>query len=135
MGNLGDVDFMYLNENNLSGSIPDSLAGLLDAVSPADIKTLLSIPIMQFVPTSNILLSLFQDDLFLFGNQLTGTIPEGFGNLVDLVNLYLHDNLLSGSIPTSLAKLKRLQRLYLNDNKLSGEIPSALANIIGLERT
>ena len=33
MGNLGDVDFMYLNENNLSGSIPDSLAGLLDAVS------------------------------------------------------------------------------------------------------
>ena len=40
---LGDVDFMYLNENKFTGSISEELAGLLDA-----------------------------DDLFLFGNQLTG---------------------------------------------------------------
>ena len=32
MGNLGDVDFMYLNENQLIGPIPDEMAGLLDAV-------------------------------------------------------------------------------------------------------
>ena len=43
MGNLGDVDFMYLNENQLTGSLPDEMSGLLDA-----------------------------DDLFLFDNQLTG---------------------------------------------------------------
>jgi len=32
MGKLGDVDFMYLNENQLTGTLPDELSGLLDAV-------------------------------------------------------------------------------------------------------
>eukprot|EP00245_Coleochaete_scutata_P015281 TRINITY_DN6749_c0_g1_i15.p1 TRINITY_DN6749_c0_g1~~TRINITY_DN6749_c0_g1_i15.p1 ORF type:complete len:141 (+),score=10.90 TRINITY_DN6749_c0_g1_i15:35-457(+) len=69
--------------------------------------------------------------LDLSGNSLTGSIPESLGteslgSLTNLSQLYLYSNNLTGSIPNSLGALSNLDVLLLNENKLSGSIPNSL---------
>jgi len=47
----------------------------------------------------------------LYGNNLTGPIPESLGNLTSLEGLELQKNALSGAIPSSLGNIKTLQFL------------------------
>ncbi|KDO47976.1 hypothetical protein CISIN_1g001738mg [Citrus sinensis] len=61
-------------------------------------------------------------------NQLTGTIPHEIGKLTNLQLLYLDFNLLEGSIPFSLGNLTLLTELELQSNYLQGNIPSSLGN-------
>lgn len=49
----------------------------------------------------------------MHGNNLTGTIPQSFGNLTNLVRLELQKNSLSGTIPASLGNIKTLKFLYV----------------------
>ena len=70
--------------------------------------------------------------LFLFGNQLTGTIPMELGNLASLEWLVLYQNQLTGKIPPELGKLARLEWLWLFNNQLAGEIPADLGNLTNL---
>lgn len=54
-------------------------------------------------------------DLFareLYNNNISGSIPERFGNLKNLESLDLYSNSLSGPIPDSLGKLTKLSALY-----------------------
>ncbi|XWS28514.1 hypothetical protein CRYUN_Cryun25bG0076200 [Craigia yunnanensis] len=60
--------------------------------------------------------------LWLHGNQFTGTIPENIGNLTSLKDLNLNRNQLIGLIPESLANME-LDNLVLNNNQLMGPIP------------
>ncbi|KAF3958533.1 hypothetical protein CMV_016572 [Castanea mollissima] len=60
--------------------------------------------------------------LWLHGNQFTGTIPQGIGNLTSLKDLNLNGNQLVGLIPEGLASLE-LDNLDLNNNRLMGPIP------------
>jgi PKD repeat protein len=71
-------------------------------------------------------------EIFLSGNQLTGTIPD-FSALPNLTKLYLYSNQLTGTIP-NFSALPNLTVLYLHSNKLTGTIPnfSALSNLTGL---
>jgi hypothetical protein len=68
----------------------------------------------------------------LWGNQLTGTIPN-FSGLPNLRELVLSSNQLTGTIP-NFSALPNLQRLYLDSNQLTGTIPnfSVLPNLHGL---
>jgi len=68
-------------------------------------------------------------DIYMFSNQLSGSIPAELGNLVRLQKLSLHDNQLIGSIPSELGNLSNLTILSLGDNLLSGSIPSELGNL------
>ncbi len=67
--------------------------------------------------------------LNLWENQLTGSIPPELGNLSNLTYLNLRDNWLSGSIPPELGNLSNLIGLYLSDNQLTGCIPEALRDV------
>ena len=71
--------------------------------------------------------------LDLVYNQLNGAIPPELGNLEALQSLYLSDNQLSGSIPSELGNLAALQQLYIFNNQLSGSIPPELGNLTALE--
>jgi hypothetical protein len=71
--------------------------------------------------------------LSFWGNQLTGSIPREFGNLVNLQELWLSRNRLTGSIPSELGQLYQLTRLQLEGNQLSGSIPKELGNLMNLD--
>jgi len=60
--------------------------------------------------------------LWLFGNELSSTLPSEIGSLKSLVELDLESNFFTGSIPTELFQLTRLETLYMYDNILSGEV-------------
>ena len=71
--------------------------------------------------------------LYLYVNQLSGTIPPELGNLSTLTRLRLNDNQLTGTVPPELGKLGNLNWLYLNSNQLTGTIPPELGNLSKLE--
>ncbi|CDP19927.1 unnamed protein product [Coffea canephora] len=112
--NLGDLtNLQYLNlEENLFGG---NSTGDLDFIAS----------VMANLPNQ-------LTKLFLGGNQLSGTIPEGFGKIANLYVLGLESNYLSGVIPRDFGKLQNLQFLSLYQNELSGQIVSTLCNATGL---
>ena len=71
--------------------------------------------------------------LFLWQNQLTGSIPSTLGDLTNLRELFLGSNQLTGSIPSTLGDLTNLQGLDLGWNDLTGSIPSTLASLTSLD--
>mmetsp|Transcript_27870 Transcript_27870/g.67806 ORF Transcript_27870/g.67806 Transcript_27870/m.67806 type:complete len:315 (-) Transcript_27870:647-1591(-) len=89
------MKYLYLNDNNLEGTISPSISQL-----------------------SNL------KHLGLANNQLTGSIPSGIGKLTSLLELNMGTNVLSGSIPSETGALPTLVQLLLGNNLLTGAIPS-----------
>ena len=100
IGNLVNLEGLYLASNQLSGEIPSAIGNLVNL-----------------------------NDLYLSYNQLSGEIPSEIGNLVNLIDLYLSYNQLSGEIPSEIGNLVNLIDFYLSSNQLSGEIPESICNI------
>ncbi|CAM8991467.1 unnamed protein product [Rhodiola kirilowii] len=61
--------------------------------------------------------------IFAYGCQLRGNIPNEIGNLSSLVTLQLWSNKLTGYIPATLGNLQDLQDLGISGNNLIGPIP------------
>ncbi|KAA8529791.1 hypothetical protein F0562_034352 [Nyssa sinensis] len=93
---LSLVNSIDLSSNNLSGEVPQELAGL------------------SRLGTLNLSI-----------NHLTGKIPESIGSLLRLETLDLSRNQFSGPIPPSMASLTALNHLNLSYNNLSGRIPTS----------
>jgi hypothetical protein len=73
--------------------------------------------------------------LWLYHNQLQGTIPPELCHLTQLKSLGLGRNQLSGEIPACLGeKLTQLQILYLSENALTGVLPSSLGKLNSLQQ-
>ena len=70
--------------------------------------------------------------LYLYGNGLTGSIPESLGGLANAQELYLNYNALTGPIPPELGNLTKLKSLTLRHNALTGPIPPELGNLTNL---
>ena len=88
LGNLANLQFLWLNNNQLNGPIPAELGNL-----------------------SNLLY------LVLNNNQLSGPIPAELGNLTNLIALEFRDNLLLwGPLPLSLTNLSLGHFGYSNTN-------------------
>ncbi|XP_059642876.1 putative leucine-rich repeat receptor-like serine/threonine-protein kinase At2g24130 [Cornus florida] len=120
IGQLAELEYLYLQENKIFGSIPSNLANLTNLV-------LLNL-------TSNLLNGIsaeisglpFLEQLFLSHNKFTGTIPVALGQLPHLGLLDLSNNTFSGEIPEFLGNLTKINFLFLNNNLLSGVIPGSL---------
>jgi len=67
--------------------------------------------------------------LYLWGNQLSGSIPSELGNLTNLTELYLDGNQLSGEIPSELGDLTNLTALWLSGNGLRGCVPAVWRSV------
>ncbi|KAK7340639.1 hypothetical protein VNO77_21348 [Canavalia gladiata] len=128
----GLVYTILVGENKLMGPFPtnlfekcDGLNGLLLNVS----YTMLS----GQIPSKFGRMCRSLKFLDASGNQITGPIPLGLGDLVSLVSLNLSRNHLQGQIPISLGQLKDMKFLSLADNNLSGSIPTSLERLYSLE--
>ena len=99
----GYVSQLYLQSNQLSGTIPPELGSLSN---------------LQY--------------LNLDSNLLSGSIPPQLGSLSSLYEMYLSNNLLSGSIPSELSGLTNIYYLNLYSNELSGAIPESLVSLVNL---
>ncbi|KAL5132552.1 putative LRR receptor-like serine/threonine-protein kinase [Glycine soja] len=72
--------------------------------------------------------------LDLTWNNFNGSIPKSLGRLSSVVNLSLLGNRLTGSIPSEIGDMASLQELNLEDNQLEGPLPQSLGKMSNLLR-
>ena len=127
IGNLSDLQAMYLYLNQLTGNLPPALANM----NSLQYLSLFRNQLTGNIPTEMGNMTSLQA-LSLSSNQLSGTIPVELGNLSNLRSLSLGNNQLSGTIPIELSSLSNLEMLSLSNNQLTGSIPSELATLTNL---
>ncbi len=104
LGNLRQLQLLFLSSNNLSGPIPASFANLLQL-----------------------------QDIRLSRNHLIGPVPSFMGNLTQLEIIHLRTNQLCGRVPATLTNLIHLDDndgLNLDHNRLITQVDSTLAAFI-----
>ncbi len=118
----GRITKIDLEENQLSGSIPD-----LSALTDLKRLDLRNNQLSGSIPDLSALTNL--EWLWLSYNQLSGSIPN-LSMLTNLELLGLSYNQLSGSIPDLSHASNTLTALYLTNNQLCGEITPSLASLV-----
>ncbi|KAJ8765707.1 hypothetical protein K2173_014829 [Erythroxylum novogranatense] len=121
IGNLSNLEILFLPYTNLIGEIPESI-GKLVSLRNFDISN--NFVTGKIPDTISQLRSIEQIELF--NNQLYGGLPESLSKLSTLLRFDASQNNLTGILPEKIAAMK-LESLNLNDNKLTGEIPEVLA--------
>ncbi|KAL5571092.1 hypothetical protein UlMin_020689 [Ulmus minor] len=144
LGNLTNLELLWLSGCNLVGRIPASFSRLTRLVNLDLSLNRLS----GSIPSSITSLESIEQ-IELFNNSLSGELPSGWSNLtklrrfdasmneltgmildelceLPLGSLNLYDNRFEGRLPESIAKSPNLYELKLFNNKLSGELPSQL---------
>ncbi|XP_042508276.1 probable LRR receptor-like serine/threonine-protein kinase At3g47570 [Macadamia integrifolia] len=131
LGNLQNLQVFSIGENQFGTGEVNDLDFVIYLVNCTHLKTLVlenngfKGPLPNFSANLSTQLSM----LYLGWNQISGTIPAGIENLVNLTSLGMSQNFLQGNIPPSIGKLSKLQILTLDGNKLSGQIPSSIGNL------
>ena len=129
LGSLSNLEQLHLYRNELWGAIPPELGGLSNL---EELHLGINALTGAIPPELGNLTNLKW--LFLYRNELSGAIPPELGGLSNLEQLHLYSNDLSGAIPPELGDLSNLEQLYLNSNALSGPIPPELGDLSNLER-
>ena len=126
-----DVDYqlrhMWLHQNDLTGGLGEGLASFANLEQLLLYENMLSSTIPAAVSALSELTYL---DISL--NSFSGTLPDTFDRLTLLTNLYLSNNQFSGTIPKSISALP-LQFLWVDSNELSGNIHGGLGDLIELQ--
>ncbi|GMY21065.1 probable LRR receptor-like serine/threonine-protein kinase At3g47570 [Fagus crenata] len=121
--NCTQLEYLYLNSNQLVGELPSSVSNLSDNLQ-------------EFCIDDNFFTGSFPQEferyqnltaLSIQKNSFRGKIPNSFGKLQQLKRLVVYENLFSGEIPDFFSNLTQLYLLNMGNNLLSGSIPVSLA--------
>ncbi len=142
LGPDGRVVEVWLADNNLTGTLPESLKNLDSLkrfyfwnnpeLSGNLFDFLINYPALERVSahdcnfTGTILPDVFHPGLLeirVFNNQLTGEIPIEISNSPLMDQFNVSGNLLTGTIPTSIGELKNVIELNLSGNEITGGLP------------
>ncbi|KAI3442577.1 Protein kinase domain-containing protein [Psidium guajava] len=125
---------LYINYLGSGGSDADELSFLCSLTNATYLEVLV-MGANRFGGTLPVCLGNFSATftyLEVVQNLISGEIPKGICNLVNLQRLRMDDNFLSGPIPSDLGNLSNLAVLTLSGNNLSGIIPSSLQSLQNL---
>lgn len=125
----GRVTAISLQQNNLSGFIPETFSNL------TELKTFNirlnnvngSFPLASFTNQTQL------EYVDVNSNFMTGFIPPEIANLTNLWHLDIGWNGFNGAIPPEITNLNNLQNLYLHNNQFSGTIPSGPGTMPNLQ--
>jgi hypothetical protein len=92
---------IYLNENLLTGSIPESWWTTMTSL----------------------------EDLRIDLNMLTGTLSTAIGLLPNMTVLSVYDNLMTGTLPSELGQLSSLNTIYLDGNSFTGSLNDTVCGL------
>ncbi|XP_077219026.1 uncharacterized protein LOC143853176 [Tasmannia lanceolata] len=131
LGSLQSLSLLFLGGNRIGTGETDDLNFISTLSNCSQLKTL-DLQQNRFggkLPASITNLSMQMDRLTVGENKISGIIPVGIENLVNLTVLSMNQNSLTGTIPAGIGKLQQLNFLDFSENKLSGEIPWSIGNI------
>ena len=119
-------DTLYLDNNELSGVLPDELFSLTSILSlRLSNNTLISGEIPESIGNANETLK----QLIITNTSLGGNLPDQLFSLGELTNLDLAYNSFSGTLSEDFGLLQKLLELRLNDNLFTGAIPTTFEEI------
>ncbi|TYH19006.1 hypothetical protein ES288_A05G318500v1 [Gossypium darwinii] len=118
IGNIHSLEIFSAPNMSLNGEIPHSILNGSSLKAIYVMLNHLSGKLPDIRSDSNL------EELHLWGNNLSGNIPESISNVSKLRNIALMANSFSGHIPNSLGNLKFLEELRLWKNNLTIETNS-----------
>ena len=124
LGNLTNLRVLNLHSNKLSGDLPDlsRITGLEELYLPNNYdETVQDSGLTGTVPTWLNGMTKMRE-LWLWGNQLSGTIPDLSG-MTSLQKLKLANNMLTGGVPDGSMLPPNVTWLIIDSNPLGGGIP------------
>ncbi|KAI3809449.1 hypothetical protein L1987_25423 [Smallanthus sonchifolius] len=131
---LREISFISLYSNFFGSKEGDEMK-FIDSLQNCTRLETLDLSYCKFqgvLPTSIGNLSNNLYELYLYANQLHGSLPRSIGNLLGLNRLHLDRNQFTGNIPSTIGNLRKLKAFYLYQNQLSGHIPDAIGNLSSL---
>ncbi|XP_074345835.1 LRR receptor-like serine/threonine-protein kinase EFR [Apium graveolens] len=135
LGSLLNLQLLGLGQNRLGENMqPDDLSFFSSLVNCTHLWRLglFESGLRGELPKSIVNFSNAMEEMYLYDNQIYGSIPREIGKLVNMIILDLHKNLLTGSIPESVGTLSKLSLLNLSENNISGAIPTSICNVTQL---
>ncbi|KAE8667027.1 Receptor like protein 33 [Hibiscus syriacus] len=120
---------LLISENKLTGNIPSSICNWSSLAILDLSRNNLSGTIPECFGNHN--KSLEYVDLQM--NNFHGKIPDSIGNNKYLTHLFLNDNCFEGLVSPSLANSSRLEILNLGNNKITDRFPHWLASLPSLQ--
>ena len=82
LGALSNLEILLLNDNGLTGLVPEELFQLGDSLTDLDIGS----------------------------NLLNGTLSRNWGNLTNLTSLHIYNNSFSGVFPDEIFDMRKLRK-------------------------
>lgn len=129
IGNLTSLKVLNLHKNNITGTIPQSITGI------KGLKVLnISFNKLEGTLPTHLTDLASLEYLDLFFNNLTGELPADLGNLKNLKRISLYSNNFEGKLPASIQELQKLRDIQISSNNFNGELPVGIASLNSLKR-
>ncbi|XP_010068230.2 putative receptor-like protein kinase At3g47110 [Eucalyptus grandis] len=125
------LGWFMIGENNFGSGQSADLDFLCSLTNSTNLRKIdltvnaFGVPIPDCIGNLSITLS----ELWLGFNHISGALPSGIGNLINLEILQLARNNISGNIPSEIGNLNKMKALWFSQNNFLGQIPESIGNL------